>query len=73
MSRILDMETAQKSTKLGRDIAVDDVIMFFGHPHRIANILDYSDNPWGFEGWRIAKAADGWGITLDPLHRFEVM
>lgn len=79
MSRILDMETTQKTPKkLGRDIAIGDVIMFFGTPHRITEIRDHSDNPWGLVGWngdpwRIAKAADDWGITLDPDHRFEVM
>ena len=72
------MPTTIQTTKLGREIEIGDIIVFLGRPRRISEIQDYSHNPWGFVGWhgdpwRIAKAADGWGITLDPDQRFEIL
>lgn len=59
--------------KLGKDIVVGDIIMFFGTPHRVATLVDYV-HPVVTEGetWRIARADDGWGISLAPLTRVPV-
>lgn len=61
------------TVKLGKDIEVGDVLMFFGTPHRVATLEPYS-HPVVTDGemWRIARAADGWGITLAPTTRVEV-
>lgn len=45
-------------------IGPGDVVMFLGNPHLIAQIEPYTHPTLG-EMTGIARAADGWGITLD--------
>lgn len=59
--------------KLGKEIEVGDVLVFSGTPHRVATIEDYTHEVvTSGEPWRIARASDGWGITLCPLVPHEV-
>lgn len=62
------------STKLPDEVEVGDIIMFFGTPHRVATIEPYV-HPIVTDGetWRIARAADGWGITLSGRTPFEMV
>jgi hypothetical protein len=45
------------------DIAAGDVVVFMGTPHLIAEVEPYTHPTIG-ETQGIARAADGWGITL---------
>jgi hypothetical protein len=54
--------------RAGRAIAVGDVVVFSGTPHRVAAI-----EPYDLHGaCGIARASDGWGITLFPNVPLEV-
>lgn len=60
-------------TKYGKEIEVGDVLVFLGTPHRVATIEDYChESITAGETWRIARASDGWGITLAPIVPLEV-
>lgn len=65
--------------KRGDELVAGDILYFLGTPRRITHFDDYSDNPWGYEGWRIARAGGprwegdkGWGMTIDPDSRYWV-
>lgn len=75
-------------TKPGRDLAVGDVLVYLGERYPVTAIEDYpADSPLHAEqggplprGTRIARsgaprfAGDaGWGITVLPDHRCEVI
>lgn len=59
-------------TKRNDQIQPGDVLIFMGRPHVIAEIEPYTHPTLGpMVG--IARAADGWGITLDlPYNRQDV-
>lgn len=58
--------------KRNADIKPGDVIMFLGNPHLITEVVPYTHPTLG-EMVGIAKAADGWSITLDlPSNTQEV-
>lgn len=56
--------------KQGEDIAPGDVVLFFGTPHVVRSIDPYT-GPFDFI-CGVARAADGWGISLSPGHCVEV-
>jgi hypothetical protein len=58
-----------RTTKLGRDVEVGDVLVFLGTHHRVT---EFGPGTHLIEGSRIALAADGWGMTLDPSGSYEV-
>lgn len=62
------------TAKRGSEIKVGDIIMFLGTPHRVASLTPYTHPVMteGAPGWRTARAADGWGITLSPQILLEV-
>jgi hypothetical protein len=60
----------------GKDLQVGDDLRVMGRVHRITEFTDYDPARIGLEpqaGWRIADAADGWGITIDPRGCYEVL
>lgn len=66
--------------KPGSEIAVGDIIVFSGEPHRIRSIRPYTHPvvTGGEPGWRTASVAEShapgaWGITLEPQCTYEVM
>lgn len=47
-------------------VVVGDVVVFMGRPHQV-DVMEAYDPPaeWGITGEsRIARSADGWGITV---------
>ena len=59
-------------TKRGNEVQVGDIILFAGRPHRVAKIEPYTHPTLG-ETCGIARASDGWGITLFPSSQVEVV
>lgn len=57
--------------KRAEDIAPGDVVLFLGTPHVVADVEPYT-HPTVGPMVGIARAADGWGITLDHLTCVEV-
>lgn len=55
------------------DIRVGDVILFLGWPWLVHEIVPY-DGPLADpeDGWRVARSAGGWGVTLIPGDRLDV-
>lgn len=64
--------TKTRKTKQGNDVKPGDVILFLGTPHLIETIEPYT-HPTVPECFAVARASDGWGITLTtgPV-RYEV-
>ena len=56
--------------KRGDGVEVGDIILFLGTPHRVDTIEPYTHPTIG-EPWRIARASDGWAITLEPTVSLE--
>ena len=46
------------------EVAAGDIVVFLGTPHLVAEIEPYTHPTLG-KMVGIARAADGWGITLD--------
>lgn len=63
-----DYENPASRYKFGPEVTVGDVIVFSGTPHRIVAIEPYDL----FDSCGIARASDGWGITLAPFVAVEV-
>jgi hypothetical protein len=72
-----DLMSWTMADKLGRDVAVGDVLVFLGDPHMITRIMPYSgSNTYLWEadgGARVAYSGPDWDITLDPAGRYEVV
>jgi len=49
------------------NVHVGDIIVILGTPHMVDSLEDYT-HPVVTHGetWKIARAADGWGITVTP-------
>lgn len=56
--------------KRSSDITEGDVLVFFGTPHRVAVVEPYAGPLGGITG--IARASDGWGISLSKTTCLEV-
>jgi len=70
-SRDDDPTMHDQVTRDGADVALGDVLMFLGTPHRVDAIEPYQ-HPSFDEGWRIARAAGDFAITLIPGQRYQV-
>jgi hypothetical protein len=57
-------------TKRAEDISPGDVVMFLNDPHVIVEVEEYN-GPFDFI-IGIARAGDGWGISLEARTRLEV-
>lgn len=74
MSIIFGPERPPMNEKRGGEIAVGDVLVFLGTPHRITSIEPYTGplaHLWNGKA-RIARAGT-WGATLDPHEMWEVL
>lgn len=57
--------------KPGDEVAAGDVVLFLGTPH-VVDVVEPYTHPTVGPMAGIARAADGWGITLDRLVCVEV-
>lgn len=65
------MDTRDHDTKPAEDIEPGDIIVIDGRPHLVDRIEPYTHPTIG-ETYGIARAADGWGITLEQGARLQV-
>lgn len=68
-----DHETEQSNTRTVRDedLRPGDVLMLLGRPHLITEIVPYT-HPTVDGAFGIARAGDGWGMSLWCGQRCEV-
>jgi hypothetical protein len=60
----------------GAYLRIGDDLSALGHVRRIVEFEPYDPTRIGLEpedGWRIAHAADGWAITIEPHSPYEVL
>lgn len=65
------MDTRDHDTKAAEAITSGDIVVAADRPHLIVNIEAYTHPILG-ETCGIARAADGWGITLYAGQRLQV-
>lgn len=60
----------------GAHLRIGDDLLALGNVHRIVAFEPYDPARIGLEpedGWRIARAADGWAVTVEPLSPYGVL
>lgn len=62
----INLDTAPNATSAMTRVMVGDVLVFHGRPHAVDALEPYTPPAaWGISSeTRIARAADGWGITV---------
>ena len=64
------MTKTQTTNKRGTEIQKGDIIVFMGQSHHIVEMEPYTHPTIG-ELWHIARASDGWAITLEPQGSYQ--